>query len=548
MKLPEKDRIAMILDVFKGAGSTIEARRFLQNILLGAGNLEIFNNILKETAGSAGNMERAYTEMAGGTAAQTERLRNSWKILQEALGRALLPAFNDLLGGLRSVLDWFGRLPAGTQAAIGKIVAFGSVLAIAGGALLAIVGSIAIFATAIAGIAGPVAITIGVLAGLALGIGAVGLAFFRAWQDSQNFRALVRDIGENLAEAKVIITDSFDQIKSAWDEHLKPALGDLKEVINSDVIPAINEFESQVWDDLKPKLEETARVVEDIAESSMKILAAVIRSQVIPAIKDLTKMYRDNKDTIGPLIGVVGQLVKFFAILAAMAGFTVVTSFTIMMLTIRSTIALFQILISWTQRVIGWIKDLWHWITNLGGASRSMVGAVSASFRAAASIISSFRGAVIGFFSGSGGWLFAAGRNIIGGLVRGIQSAAGALRAALGAVTAAIPSWKGPRERDLRLLRPAGKHIMVGLVAGIRDEVPHLRRMLEDVTAVMSPRGLDFAGAGNLARVGSGGGQTSVFNNEANRTVTINNTVYTNDKDPRTIAAELGWEIANRVG
>jgi hypothetical protein len=89
---------------------------------------------------------------------------------------------------------------------------------------------------------------------------------------------------------------------------------------------------------------------------------------------------------------------------------------------------------------------------------------------------------------------------------------------------------------------------MVGLVAGIRDEVPHLRRMLEDVTAVMSPRGLDFAGAGNLARVGSGGGQTSVFNNEANRTVTINNTVYTNDKDPRTIAAELGWEIANRVG
>jgi hypothetical protein len=93
---------------------------------------------------------------------------------------------------------------------------------------------------------------------------------------------------------------------------------------------------------------------------------------------------------------------------------------------------------------------------------------------------------IINFFSGAGEWLKTAGYNIIAGLVQGIYDAGETiLRDALSWVTDQIPNWKGPRERDKKLLTPAGKAILQGLVKGLLEERPALKRNLEGVTKMV---------------------------------------------------------------
>src|SRR5690606_11400442 len=49
-----------------------------------------------------------------------------------------------------------------------------------------------------------------------------------------------------------------------------------------------------------------------------------------------------------------------------------------------------------------------------------------------------------------------------------------------------IQQNKGPRDYDLRLLRPAGRWILQGLQAGLREELPRLRRTLGTVTTTVA--------------------------------------------------------------
>lgn len=75
-----------------------------------------------------------------------------------------------------------------------------------------------------------------------------------------------------------------------------------------------------------------------------------------------------------------------------------------------------------------------------------------------------------------------AGRAIIDSLINGIVSGYNALKATLGNVTALIPDWKGPMEKDKKLLEPTGEAIMGGLTTGIRNGESDLQDTLSDVT------------------------------------------------------------------
>lgn len=90
-----------------------------------------------------------------------------------------------------------------------------------------------------------------------------------------------------------------------------------------------------------------------------------------------------------------------------------------------------------------------------------------------------------GIFSGAGGWLLDAGRNIINGLINGIKSAIGGVKSLLDSVTGWIPDWKGPPDRDKKLLRDSGRLVMTGFIRGIVDEVSSLRRTLGGVTDII---------------------------------------------------------------
>lgn len=99
--------------------------------------------------------------------------------------------------------------------------------------------------------------------------------------------------------------------------------------------------------------------------------------------------------------------------------------------------------------------------------------------------MASMKRTVVNAGAGAGRWLWGAGKAIIGGLVDGIKEGLGPLRSTLGSVTNMIPDWKGPAERDAKLLEPNGRLILRGLRQGISKEVPALQRQLGGITGAV---------------------------------------------------------------
>jgi phage-related protein len=75
------------------------------------------------------------------------------------------------------------------------------------------------------------------------------------------------------------------------------------------------------------------------------------------------------------------------------------------------------------------------------GAFRFMADGIKASWADAIRIIQAIPGQIRGFFADAGSWLVEAGRNIIGGLVRGIESRIGDIASAIGSIAGKIRSF-----------------------------------------------------------------------------------------------------------
>ena len=90
---------------------------------------------------------------------------------------------------------------------------------------------------------------------------------------------------------------------------------------------------------------------------------------------------------------------------------------------------------------------------------------------------------VVGFFTGLPDRLRQIGTDLMDGLMEGLQWGWDhTVKPVLDAITNAIPDWKGPREKDLRLLKPAGKAIMMGFKAGLTDGAGEVKDLLTGLT------------------------------------------------------------------
>jgi hypothetical protein len=85
-----------------------------------------------------------------------------------------------------------------------------------------------------------------------------------------------------------------------------------------------------------------------------------------------------------------------------------------------------------------------------------------------------------------GGVLWDPGRALISGLINGIMAAVPGLQGTLSWVTSMIPDWKGPLDKDRRLLEPTGEAIMGGLIRSIAGQTPALRDELGSITALIA--------------------------------------------------------------
>lgn len=156
------------------------------------------------------------------------------------------------------------------------------------------------------------------------------------------------------------------------------------------------------------------------------------------------------------------------------------------------------------------LADAGRWVWDLVQKVNNMANSVGDNIRRAADWFLGLPGRIAGAVGDLGGLLVNAGRSIIDGLIRGIENGLGALKSKLGQVSSLIPSWKGPRSKDEKLLQPTGGWIMDGLVKGIQNKVPTLKGVLGDVSAVVP--GAVSPGQAGPAAVAAAGAQTVVNN------------------------------------
>lgn len=116
--------------------------------------------------------------------------------------------------------------------------------------------------------------------------------------------------------------------------------------------------------------------------------------------------------------------------------------------------------------------------------------------------------------------LLQAGKDIVGGLIKGIKGMLPDVKGAFTGLTKDIPNWKGPLSTDKKLLTGAGDAIMTGLIRSIDKRRRDLRATLKDVsrdvagTSMTAPAFLRAssgrATGGTLTRGTVAGGRTVI--------------------------------------
>lgn len=382
-QLSAPERAKALQELFLGAGGTIQARRFWDTAFKNFGD---FEQMVGFMANSTGVFQNAYETMADSVANQTVLLHNKWMLIKEALGRAVMPHLLELINLLQRVLTWFDNLPEPTKRMIAQFILWGSVMSIAIGILVILIGSLAFFVSGIM-LAGTALIgIIAAIVTLTAGMIALSAAIYLAWQRSLSFRDALGEIGLGFMDLKDVISESAADARKAFDQHLRPALDNISNIINTKVLPAVKEFITMVRDEVIPKIQEASRIISDLFSTSMEHSAKTINEIIIPAIEKLSDWWDKNGDTLRPFIGYIGELVKWMLILGA--SLAIIAPIEGFMTSIAAlTLGVFNFVVA--------IKTLWGWITTAGSAIGSFF---SNLYTTVSTFISDVVNSIITFF------------------------------------------------------------------------------------------------------------------------------------------------------
>jgi len=498
-KMPKEDRIKNILDTLKGAGGTIEARRFLQNILLTKGGLELFQGQMKEFATDKGAFQKAYNEMAGSVAAKSQLLKNSWETLKVTIGKSLMPIFSKLIDIVKKAVDWFNKLPKPVQNTIAQFLFWASVLTIVFGAALVLVGILITFAavvaaagTALIPVVAVMAAVAAVTALVAAGIAGLVALFVLLYNKSKPFRDMINSIGSVFVAVGSRIKKFAQDVWKDFETYLLPSLKKLWAVIEKEILPEITKFVNWFKSELEPRLAMAAALIRAQVVPAFQQLAAYIESDVIPALRELKTWWQQNQYWIKPL---VSQIFGLILVLGLLTGFAIASTLTSLRLLSSATINAgrvfmflstiagkslvtdFNLLRAAIQRVIDWFRNLGD---GAGGGMRKARNAVTTGINSIKS-----------FFGNAGSWLRTAGGDLVRGLINGIDSMLGQARAKAqelaATVKGAVTAFLGIRSPS-KVFKDIGMDVVRGLTQGISANATRkqlqtaLYRLSRDIT------------------------------------------------------------------
>lgn len=414
--------------------------------------------------GGAGSSSRGLTGAAGAAGKDADREGRS---LGSRLGGAavggFLSAFSD---GFRG----FGSFMTSSPVLIAAGVAVGGALAVVAAPAFG-----AAFAAALIGGAG---------------LGVIGLGAFLL-RDNPRVKAAAGKLGDT---AKTTFTKAAEPLVGPFER----ALGIFDQLIK-DLGPDFN----QMFKDIAPAVEPLARGLSGFIREAMPGFLDLIKAAE-PFLSDL----ENTLPRFGEQVG------KFFSLIAD-SGPGASLFFRDFINLLGILLEAFGFMIKWlsgmydgARTIILGLVDAFGWIVDKVSDVASRVGkdfgrmrdfvigvgkAIRDDFDGFVSFlgrlpgrvwngIKDIPGKIKGLFSGIGGWLENAGGQLIGGLIRGIKNAVPGLAGTLDWVTNMIPDWKGPADKDAKLLEPTGEMIMGGLSRGLRRGAQDIKADLTGLT------------------------------------------------------------------
>lgn len=431
-----------------------------------------------------------------------EELKGSVETLVIGLGQVLLPVITDIVGQIQGAVDWFASLDKGVQTTVVTVAA------ISAGALL----------------------LVGVLGQMSLGLLALRTNLLLATGATTLFgnAGAIATIKAGLVSAATSIWSAAQWALNAafWANPLTWIIAGIVALIAAIVwVATQTTFFQDAWTVMVQGVTAAWETLVSWFQVSVEAVAGfftwlweqmvAIWDGILAAVKPVIDWFQTY---VQPLIqAIVDFIVKLFNFLWSAVVWYWTTIFNAIITVVKAVSdfiasvwgaiidfvrpifdAIWKFISGvWTniyntvsgivQNVVSFIQKVWTAIVKIvSDIFTNVYNSIKKPLDDALSFIMGIKDKIVGFFTGAGQWLVDAGKNIINGLIKGIENSLKGLTDMFKFITDLIPESKGPPAKDKKLLVENGGLIMQGLINGIRGEIPALRGMLGDVTMGIS--------------------------------------------------------------
>lgn len=316
--------------------------------------------------------------------------------------------------------------------------------------------------------------------GIVSGVGSIVGGVKSAWDSMMSVISVVVSaialiIGTYVAIWKAVILGAVRAIKAVWDAVWGTFGGVITAVFN--LIVAIIQLGIAIIKLIIGVALLAIMTVWNLFWNSLKVVVSAVWGFIVGVVTFYVNLLKTIITTVFNAIRAV-----VVAIWNTLAGITRTAWNAVKSALSGPVNALKGIVSSALGAVRGAVTSAWNVVKSAtSSAWNALKGIVSGAIDKVVALAKGIKNKVLSPFSGAASWLLNAGKNIIRGLLSGIESMINGVTSKLKKLTSLIPKVKGPESRDKKLLEPAGRWIMEGLGDSLDDGAKRVLRNLSNM-------------------------------------------------------------------